>query len=101
MKNLTETNRETNTFDLSSKIDQKLLSVLDNKFSNKLRYISLRKITEASFQLGPVRTNFCLLVDQEEDGVKMDNLCMTFGCGVVLFDEQVDQLNLIEVQKQI
>ena len=87
LKNFNESNRASNTFEISSPIDLKLISVLDNKISNKLRYLSLRRITENQFQLGPLRTKFCLLTDKDEDGVKMDHLCLTSGNGVVIFDE--------------
>jgi len=31
----------------------------------------------------------------------MDHLCFTYGGAILLFEDQIDNLNLIEVQKQI
>jgi hypothetical protein len=60
--------------------------------------MELRRITGAEFQLGPIRTKFCLL-SNDDDGVKMDYLCFTYGGAVLLLEDQIDNLNLIEVQK--
>ena len=100
LKSFSESNRTDNTFDLTNPIDQKLAKILDNKLQSKLRYMELRRITGPDFQLGTIRTKFCLL-SNDDDGVKMDHLCFTYGGAVLLFEDQIDQLNLIEVQKQI
>ena len=40
-------------------------------------------------------------MNSDDDGVKLDNLCFTYGGAILLFEDQIDNLNLIEVQNQI
>ena len=40
-------------------------------------------------------------MNSDDDGVKLDHLCFTYGGAILLFEDQIDNLNLIEVQNQI
>jgi hypothetical protein len=51
-----------------------------------------------------IRTEFCILKskeEQEDEIIKMDLLCFTLGSCVILFDEQIHNLSVMEVQKQV
>ena len=81
------------------------MSILDDKLQTKLRYLKLQKIIENKYELGDnykIRTEFCILKskeEQEDEIIKMDLLCFTLGSCVILFDEQIHNLSVTEVQK--
>ena len=57
------------------------------------------------FEIGDsnkMRTEFCLLKNEDGENLKdQSSLCFTYGSCVVLFDDQMQQICLKEVQKQI
>lgn len=112
-------------FDAASPIDQKIKSVLDLKSQTKLRYLKLDKLAQgenddsageifvnyptAKYELGffnRIKTDFCLLkgndaAKETEDPAEDDMLIVTFGYGVVCFDDIAGEFNLQEVRRQV
>jgi len=117
---------KTQPFDAASPIDQKIKSVLDLKSQTKLRYLKLEKTAQGenddsaeeifvnyptvTYELGcynRIRTDFCLLKgsdagkETEDPAAEDDMLLVTFGYGVVCFDDIAGEFNLQEVRQQV
>jgi len=109
-------------FDLASPIDQKIKRVLDLKSQTKLRYLKLDRMAQevnddsageifvnyptVTYELGVfhrIKTDFGLLKGNDagketEDPAEDDMLIVTFGYGVVCFDDIAGEFNLQEVR---
>lgn len=105
----TEDNKTQGNLDSEHPIDKMIIDILNDKLQTKLRYLQVNKLTGNHIEFGDcnmVRTELCMLNSRDTESQAdltesccEDQLCMTFGNCVLMFDQQIHQMTIREVQK--
>ena len=104
IKNWTEINKKSANLDQNDPVDKIIIDILEDKLQTKLRYLQVKKLSGSHFEFGDsskIRSQLCMLNENssEEEKTQKDQLCMTFGNCVLMFDHQIHNLTISEVQK--